>query len=200
MKVAHSCLTLCDPMDYTIHGILQARILEGVAFPFSKGIFPTQGSNPGLLHCRRILYKLSHKGSANCTLKTGYYVNFCVYVFHHNSKNQKKENSDTSYNTHEPLNLTLSETHQSQKGKYSMIPHTWWTYSKNKVISWGQRLVEGSRELLFNEYKSFLFEKEKIPEMNGGVNCRTVQIHLMPLNCILLNVFLNGKFLKTVVK
>ena len=28
-----------------------------------QGIFPTQGSNPGLLHCRRILYKLSHMGS-----------------------------------------------------------------------------------------------------------------------------------------
>ena len=31
------CLTLCDPMDYTVHGILQARILEWVAFPFSMG-------------------------------------------------------------------------------------------------------------------------------------------------------------------
>ena len=30
------CLTLCDPMDYTVHGILQDRILERVAFPFSK--------------------------------------------------------------------------------------------------------------------------------------------------------------------
>ena len=28
-----------------------------------QGIFPTQGSNPGLRHCRRILYQLSHKGS-----------------------------------------------------------------------------------------------------------------------------------------
>ena len=37
MKVAQSCLTLCDPMDYTVHGILQARILEWVAFPFSMG-------------------------------------------------------------------------------------------------------------------------------------------------------------------
>ena len=36
MKVAQSCLTLCDPMDYTVHGILQARILEWVAFPFSR--------------------------------------------------------------------------------------------------------------------------------------------------------------------
>ena len=37
VKVSWSCLTLCDPMDYTVHGILQARILEWVDFPFSKG-------------------------------------------------------------------------------------------------------------------------------------------------------------------
>ena len=34
---AQSCLTLCDPMDYTVHGILQARILEWVAVPFFRG-------------------------------------------------------------------------------------------------------------------------------------------------------------------
>ena len=37
VKVTQSFLTLCDPMDYTVHGILQARILEWVAFPFSRG-------------------------------------------------------------------------------------------------------------------------------------------------------------------
>ena len=37
VKVAQSCPTLCDPMDYTVHGILQARLLEWVAFPFSRG-------------------------------------------------------------------------------------------------------------------------------------------------------------------
>ena len=37
VKVTQSCLTLCDFMDYTVHGILQARILEWVAFSFSKG-------------------------------------------------------------------------------------------------------------------------------------------------------------------
>ena len=37
VKGTQSCLTLCDPMDYTVHGILQARILEWVAIPFSKG-------------------------------------------------------------------------------------------------------------------------------------------------------------------
>ena len=36
-KVTQSCLTLCDPMDYTVHGILQARTLECVAIPFSRG-------------------------------------------------------------------------------------------------------------------------------------------------------------------
>ena len=37
VNVAQSCLTLCDPMDYTVHRILQARILEWLAFPFSRG-------------------------------------------------------------------------------------------------------------------------------------------------------------------
>ena len=101
VKVAQLYLTLCNPMDYTVHGILQARILEWVAFPFSRGssqpgnrtqvshiaggffiswatketqeywsslfllqqIFLTQESNRGLLHCRCILYQLSHQGS-----------------------------------------------------------------------------------------------------------------------------------------
>ena len=44
-------------------GILQARILEWVAIFFSRGIFPTQGSNLGLLHCRQILYRLGYEGS-----------------------------------------------------------------------------------------------------------------------------------------
>ena len=63
VKVAQSCLTLSDPMDYTVHGILQARILDWVAFVILPGIFPTQGSKPGLPHCGQILYQLSHKGS-----------------------------------------------------------------------------------------------------------------------------------------
>ena len=37
VKVAQLCLTLCDSTDYTVHGILQARILEWEVFPFSRG-------------------------------------------------------------------------------------------------------------------------------------------------------------------
>ena len=50
-------------MGYTVSGILQARILEWGSLSLLQGIFPTQGSNPGLPHCRWILYQLSHKGS-----------------------------------------------------------------------------------------------------------------------------------------
>ena len=46
-----------SPPGSSVHGILQARILEWVATP-SRGIFLIQGSNLGLLHCRQILYHL----------------------------------------------------------------------------------------------------------------------------------------------
>ena len=45
MKVAQSYPMLCNPIDYTVHGILQARILEWVAFPFSRK-FPNPGIEP----------------------------------------------------------------------------------------------------------------------------------------------------------
>ena len=63
--VARSCLTLCDPTDYSppgfsVHGILQARILEWIAISFSRGT-SQQESNPGFLHGRQILYHLSYR-------------------------------------------------------------------------------------------------------------------------------------------
>ena len=60
VKGAQSCLTLCDPMDYTVHGILQARILEWVAFPFSKG-----SSQPRDQIALQADYHLSHKKPKN---------------------------------------------------------------------------------------------------------------------------------------
>ena len=45
VKVSQLCLTLCDPMDYIVHGILQARILEWEAFSFSRGL-PNPGIEP----------------------------------------------------------------------------------------------------------------------------------------------------------
>ena len=53
----------CSPPGSSVHGILQARILQWVTISSSRGIFPTQGLSPGLLHCRPMLYYLSHQGS-----------------------------------------------------------------------------------------------------------------------------------------
>ena len=66
------CPPLCNPMDCTpvgssVHGILQARILEVGSHSLLQRILLTQGSNLGLLHCRQILYefidmsKIKHK-------------------------------------------------------------------------------------------------------------------------------------------
>ena len=60
VKVAQSCLTLCDSMDYWEFS--RSEYWRG-SLSLLQGIFPTQGLNPGLLHCRWILYQLSHKGS-----------------------------------------------------------------------------------------------------------------------------------------
>ena len=62
MKVTQVCLTLCDPMGI-VHGLLQARILDWVAFPFSRESSQPRDQTPGLPHCRQILYQLSHQGS-----------------------------------------------------------------------------------------------------------------------------------------
>ena len=54
MSESHSVVsTLCDPTDYTVHGILQAYSGVGSLSLF-QGIFPTQGSNPVLPHCGQI--------------------------------------------------------------------------------------------------------------------------------------------------
>ena len=65
-EVAQSYLALCNPMDFIAYQAplsLKVRVLEWVAISFSRGVFPTQGSNPGLPHCRQTLYPLSHQGS-----------------------------------------------------------------------------------------------------------------------------------------
>ena len=63
-----SCPTLCDPMNCnlsgsSVHGDSPDKNTEVDCRALLQGIFPTQGSNPGLLHCRWILYHLSHQGS-----------------------------------------------------------------------------------------------------------------------------------------
>ena len=66
--VTQSCLTLCDSMDCSlpassVHGDSPGMNMGMGCHALLKGIFPTQGSNPGLPHCRWILHSLSHEQS-----------------------------------------------------------------------------------------------------------------------------------------
>ena len=66
--VAQSCLTFCDPVDCTspsssVYGNSPGKNTGVGCHALLQGIFQTQGSNPGLLHCRQILYHFSHQGN-----------------------------------------------------------------------------------------------------------------------------------------
>ena len=66
--VTHSCPTLCHPMDCSppgssVHGDSPGKNSGVGCHALLQGIFPTQGLNPGLPHCRQILYHLSHQGN-----------------------------------------------------------------------------------------------------------------------------------------
>ena len=86
--VTQSCLTLCNPLDYSppgssVHGILQARILEWVAMPFSQGS-PNPGTEwQGLLHGRQILYHLNHQENPLLGLIKCYFILFNLFPWLH---------------------------------------------------------------------------------------------------------------------
>ena len=63
-EIAQSCPTLCDLRDCSlpgtyVHGDFPDKNTGAGCHALLQGIFPTQGSNPGLPHCRQILYRLS---------------------------------------------------------------------------------------------------------------------------------------------
>ena len=66
--ISQSCLTLCNPMDCSlpstsVHGDSPGKNTSVGCHALLQGTFLTQGSNPGLLHHRQILYHLSYQGS-----------------------------------------------------------------------------------------------------------------------------------------
>ena len=77
--VAQSCPTLCDPVDCSLPEFLPEfspwnspdKNIEVGSYSLLQGIFLIQGSNPGLLHCRWIIYCLNHQGSPSILLVPG---------------------------------------------------------------------------------------------------------------------------------
>ena len=79
VKVAQTCPALCNPMDYTVHGILQARILEWAGVPFSRG------SSQPRIEPRSPAWQADSlpaelQGSMPCYSLVGGNVNLCIIL------------------------------------------------------------------------------------------------------------------------
>ena len=74
----------CNLPGSSIHGIFQARALEWTTISFSRESSQprdrTQGSNPGLLHCRQTLYLLSYQGNCNTMIEREIYSNMANWL------------------------------------------------------------------------------------------------------------------------
>ena len=73
LSVAQLCLTLCNCLDFGlpdsfVHGDSPGKNIGMGCHALLQGIFPNQGLNPGLLHCRQILYHLRNQGSPSIRL------------------------------------------------------------------------------------------------------------------------------------
>ena len=81
VKVFQSCPTLCDPMNYTVHGVFQARILEWVAVPFSRGSSrPRNQTRVFTLHVDSLPVELPGKPKVKVTQSTQAFNSSMYYV------------------------------------------------------------------------------------------------------------------------
>ena len=85
--VAQWCPTMWDPMECSVagtsvHGHSPGKDTGAGSHTFLQGIFPTQGSNTGLLHCKQILYHLRHQG-------TSWILEWVAYLFSRGSSQPK---------------------------------------------------------------------------------------------------------------
>ena len=104
-----------------------------------QGILPTQGLNPGLLHCRRILYQLSHKGSPylgrsplyfyGCQCLTKVWSDKHTYVREVSEPTRKGSSPKKHWGCSHPLSFPLHSTVFDKAG-HSQYPHGAWTLSE----------------------------------------------------------------------
>ena len=78
-EIAQLCLTLCNPMDYTVHGILQARILEWIAFPFSS--HPNPGIEPRSSSLQADCLPAETQGRLSASVRSISFLPFIVFIF-----------------------------------------------------------------------------------------------------------------------
>ena len=132
---------LCDPMDCSlpgssVHGVLQARIVKWVAISFSRGIFPTQGSNLSLAGrffttvppgkpCSKFYLGATSRVQAR---HLGFWLNHW-----HLSKGSKAQKASTVVGSH--LNMTIKDVETHFLGPQYQLTH-----SRSHRSCWKHRL------------------------------------------------------------
>ena len=148
VKVAQSCPTLCDPMDCPWNSLGQNTGVDSLSL--LQGIFPTQESNRGLLHCRRILCQLSCQGSPVVLLLRNTWSNRQIWPWNTEWSKAKTNRvlpwECTGHSKH-PLPTTQEKTLHMDITRWSTPKSDWlyslqpkmeklYTVSKNKTGSW----------------------------------------------------------------
>ena len=144
----------CSLPGSSVHGILQAR--AGCS-SLLQGTFPTQGSNLGLMHCRQILYHLSHQGSPYSHL------------------GEENSNFWLRAKRWEPMpgSVQLEQREGSLSGTYRGL--SWWSrdlYESNEYlgVGWG-----GGLPMSLKEWGRKLKERKAGREWDGGGGKRKKQ-------------------------
>ena len=117
--VTQSCPTLCDPMDCSLPGTSVYGDSPGKntgvgCHAFLQRIFPTQGLNPGLPHCRWICYQLSHQGCPRI-------LEWVVYPFSRESS-QPRNQTWLSCFASKFLIVQATKSRATLKNKIKMLP------------------------------------------------------------------------------
>ena len=137
-SVTQSCPTLCDPVDCSlpgssVHGDSPGKNTGVGCHALLQGISPTQGSNPGLLHCRQILNHLSHHvhlifPRCNHTVTLIFIstlVIMLLYLFTQTTCFHLVLNSSEKICLNQALHQLAAQQTRQHPGRYpSLTPHT----------------------------------------------------------------------------
>ena len=138
----------CSPPGSSVHGIFQARILEWVAIFSSRGIFPTQRLNRGLLYHRQVLYHLSHQKIAELT------KNWILLTL---------EQGDKLTWTHPDLEIT------DPTGKWVIQPRARWPAGE---MLWGKRVPSSCHSWQLRGIKALIASESRCCRWPGSFQYR----------------------------
>ena len=166
--VAQLCPTVCNPMDCSppgssTHSDSPGKNIWVGCHALLQGIFPTQGLNPGLLHCRWILYRLSHQGSPRIW-------EWVAYPF---SRGTSWPRNRTGVSCIAGRFLTSWATWEAHKTSYLMVK-MW------KPSLWNQ---EWNKEACSNHFYTTLFQmfliRQKMRNKNKSIKIGKEEIKLI---------------------